>query len=145
MKNILVAIDFENNEKLLLDYAAEIATKFGSKVWLIHIAEPEPDFVGYEVGPQYIRDTLAEELREEHRQLQDYAMGLTKKEIEADGLLVQGATVEMIMAESEKLNIDLIILGHHEHSFLYKVFLGSVSTEIVKKSKIPVLIVPLIE
>lgn len=143
MKNILVAIDFENNETLLIDYASEIANKFGSKIWLIHIAAPEPDFVGYEVGPKYIRDTLAEELREEHKELQEYALALTKKGIEADGLLVQGATVDMIMAESEKLHIDLIISGHHEHSFLYKVFLGSVSAEIVKKSKIPVLVVPL--
>jgi len=143
MKNILVAIDFENNETLLIDYASEIANKFGSKIWLIHIAAPEPDFVGYEVGPKYIRDTLAEELREEHKELQEYALALTEKGIEADGLLVQGATVDMIMAESEKLHIDLIISGHHEHSFLYKVFLGSVSAEIVKKSKIPVLVVPL--
>lgn len=143
MENILVAIDFENNENLLIDYAVKFAKRFDAKIWLVHIAEPEPDFVGYEVGPQYIRDTLAEELRDEHKQLQAYAEALNKKGIDADGLLVQGATVEMIMIESEKLKIDMIITGHHEHSFLYKIFLGSISTEIVKKSKIPVLVIPL--
>lgn len=143
MKNILVAIDLEKNEEPLLDYATEIAKKFTAKVWLVHIAAPEPDFVGYDVGPQYIRDTLAEELRKEHKELHEYAVALNKKGVEADGLLVQGATVEMIMAESEKLNIDLIILGQREHSFLYKIFIGSVSNEIVKESKTPVLVVPL--
>jgi len=49
----------------------------------------------------------------------------------------------MIIEESKKLNIDLIIAGHHEHGFFYNAFVGSVSAQIIKKSKIPVLIVPL--
>jgi nucleotide-binding universal stress UspA family protein len=58
-------------------------------------------------------------------------------------MLVQGATIEMIMEEAEKLKVDLIIAGHEEHNFLYKAFVGSVSRQIIRKSKIPVLIVPL--
>ena len=49
----------------------------------------------------------------------------------------------MIMEEAKKLNVDIIIAGHHEHNFFYKAFVGSVSGKIIKKSKIPVLIVPL--
>ncbi|MCJ7468189.1 MAG: universal stress protein [Maribacter sp.] len=143
MKNILVALDFNQNEHLLIDKAIQLAAAFRSKLWLMHIAAPDPDFVGYEVGPQYIRDSRATELRKEHRLLQEYAAGLQKKGIDAEGLLVQGATIEMILEESKKLIIDLIIAGHHEHGFLYKAFVGDVSTEIIKKSTIPVLLVPL--
>ncbi|MBL0310783.1 MAG: universal stress protein [Bacteroidetes bacterium] len=144
MKNILVTIDFSEQESLLVDKALEIATAFKSKVWVLHIAAPDPDFVGYGVGPQYIRDSRAEELRDEHRKLQEYASRFTAKGIEAEGLLIQGSTIEMVMAEAEKLNIDLIIVGRQEHGFLYKAFVGSVSAEIIKESKIPVLIVPLV-
>ena len=49
----------------------------------------------------------------------------------------------MIIEESKKLNADLIIAGHHEHGFFYNAFVESVSAEVIKKSKIPVLIVPL--
>lgn len=143
MKNILVAIDFINNEKLLIDSAFSLAERFGAKIWLVHIAAPDPDFVGYKVGPQYIREFRAEELRQEHKLLQEYARELKKKGVEADGLLVQGATIEMIMEEALKLKVDLIIAGQEEHNFLYKAFVGSVSRYIIKKSKIPVLIVPL--
>ncbi len=142
MKNILVTIDFEEKTVLLIEKAAEIAEKFGSKVWLVHIVAPDPDFVGYEIGPQYIRDSRAEELREEHKNIQGFTNKLKEKGIDAQGLLIQGATREMILQESEKLNIDLIIIGHHNHSFLHKVFAGSVASEVIKHSKVPVLIVP---
>ena len=79
MKNILVAIDFKGNEKLLIDKAYEFAKAFEAKIWLLHIAAPNPDYVGYEAGPQYIRDNRATELKEEHKLLETYANNLAKK------------------------------------------------------------------
>ena len=143
MKNILVTIDFNDNEQVLIDMAFQLAEKFNSKIWLIHIAAPDPDFVGYDVGPQYIRDNRATELREEHKYLEELSSTLQEKGVQAEGLLVQGATIEMIMEEAKKLQVDLIIAGHHDHNFLYNAFTGSISQQIVKKSKIPVLLVPI--
>jgi len=101
MKNILVSIDFNEQEKLLLDKAFELGKAFGAKVWLVHIAAPEPDFVGYGVGPQYVRAMRASELREEHQLLQKYTEKLVSKGVESEGLLVQGATVEMVINGKE--------------------------------------------
>nr|WP_321412394.1 universal stress protein [uncultured Carboxylicivirga sp.] len=143
MKNILVTVDFNEGDKVLINKASELASAFKSKVWIVHIAAPSPDFVGYDVGPQYIRDYRANELREEHHKLVDYTSELKEKSIDAEGLLVQGATIEMVIDEAKRLNADLIIAGYHAHGFIYKALLGSVSTEIIKKSVIPVLIVPL--
>ncbi|WP_178987306.1 universal stress protein [Winogradskyella schleiferi] len=142
MKNILVTIDLKGNEQLLIDQASKLAEKFEAKVWIIHIAAPDPDFVGYSVGPQYIRDNLATELRKEHRLLQNYSVQLEKKGIESEGLLVQGPTLEMILEEADKLKIDLIISGYQDHGFFYKALYGSVSNSLIKESNIPVLIVP---
>lgn len=143
MKNILVSLDFGENEKLLMDKAFELAESFNAKLWLMHIAAPDPDFVGLDVGPQYVRDARASELRKEHKQLQEYAAVFEEKGVDAEGLLVQGATIEMIIEESKKLNVDLIMAGRHDYSFFYKAFVEDVSVGIIKKSKIPVLIVPL--
>tara|TARA_R110002074_G_scaffold281033_1_gene452302 strand:- start:351 stop:833 length:483 start_codon:yes stop_codon:yes gene_type:complete len=143
MKNILVTVDFDKSEELIIEKAYQMAKAFGSKLWLMHIAAPDPDFVGYDVGPEYIRESRASELRKEHRLIQQYSEALKNRGVDTEGLLVQGATIEMIIEESKKLNVDLIIAGHHDHGFLYKAFVGSVSGEIIKKSKIPVLIVPL--
>jgi nucleotide-binding universal stress UspA family protein len=145
MKNILVTIDFDSGEEKLLDTALTMANKFSAKVWLLHVTAPDPEFVGYDVGPQYIRDFRAEELRNEHETLQEFAKRFEQKGIDAEGLLIQGATLEMILNEAQKLKIDLIIVGYEQHNFLYEALIGSVSSKLIKKSKIPVLVVPLEE
>lgn len=143
MKNILVAVDLDDSAQLLVEKAADQAEKFGSKVWVLHIADPEPDFVGNKVGPQYIRDLRVKELVHEHQLVRKYTDYLKTKNIDADGLLIAGATVQLILEEIEKLNIDLVIIGHHQHSLMYQIFTGSTHSAVVKKSKVPVLIVPL--
>ena len=143
MKNILVTLDFEEKAISLVEKAAEIAEKFNSKIWIVHIVAPDPDFIGYEPGPQYIRDSRADELRKEHRTIQNFTQMLKEKGIDAEGLLIQGPTKEMIIKESEKLNIDLIIIGHHEHGLLHKLFAGSVASQVINHSKIPVLTIPI--
>jgi nucleotide-binding universal stress UspA family protein len=143
MKNILVSIDFDDKEDVLVNTALEFGKAFHAKIWLIHIAAPDPDFIGYDVGPQYIRDTRAEELRAEHKALQKFSKNLNEKGIEAEGLLVQGATIEMIVKEANKLKTDMIIAGHNKRNFLYQTFVGSVSEDIIRETNIPVLIVPL--
>ena len=143
MKNILVAVDFEDETQMLVDKALELAQKLGSKIWLLHIAPNSPDYVGYSMGPQYIRDNVAVGLRNEHKLIQKYADQLKAKNVEAEGLLVQGATSETILKESAKLNIDLVVIGHHKHSSLYKIFVDDVDSEIISNSKVPVLIIPM--
>jgi len=145
MKNLLVALDMKPTDALLLAQASLLAEKCGSKIWMIHVASPDPDFVGFEMGPKYIRDFVADELRTEHRQLQAHTTELKGKSLDAEGLLVQGPTIDMIEAEVKKLNIDLLILGSHKHSFLYEAFVGNTAVRIIKESSIPVLIVPLPE
>lgn len=119
-----------------------MAEKFESKLWIIHVAAPDPDFVGYDVGPSYIRDTRAEELRSEHRQLNEMMELARSYSIDCEALLVQGATIEMLEEEIEKLHIDLIIIGSHEHSFLYELFIGHTSVKLLKRIQIPLMIVP---
>jgi len=143
MKNILVAVDLEASSHQLINSAAEQAEKSGAKVWVLHIAVPEPDFIGNEVGPQYVRDNLAEDIKTEHKLIRQYADELITKGIIAEALLIQGPTVKMILEEIEKLQIDLLIIGHRPHSFLFKLLLGENHTALVNKSKVPVLVVPL--
>ena len=145
MKNILVAIDLNANEKVLLNKAVEMAKALNAKIWLLHVAAPEPDYIGFGVGPQYIRDTRADELRKEHSLISEYTKQIKLENLECEGLLINGATIEMIIEEAKKLIIDLIIIGHHEHHFMYKAFFGSVTKGVIKKANIPVLIVPLEE
>jgi nucleotide-binding universal stress UspA family protein len=144
MKNILIPLEL-NGSKLegrIIETAISYAKILNAKCWVVHIAAPEPDFVGYEVGPQYIRDELAEDLREEHREVQTVANLFKEHKIACQGLLIQGATKEMIEIEIEKLKIDLLILGNKKHGFFDVFFEGSVSEALVDEVNIPILLIP---
>ncbi len=142
MKNILVAIDFSDVTNKTIETAAEIALSFSSKLWLIHVAAPDPEFIGYETGPQTERNWRAETLRKEHRDIQAKASELESKGINVTSLLIQGDTAEAILAQANKLQADLIVIGSHGRSALYKTLVGSVSEGVIRQSSCPVLLVP---
>jgi nucleotide-binding universal stress UspA family protein len=141
MKTILIAVDFSDVTAKLLDAATAMADA-ESKVYIIHVAAPEPDFIGLGVGPEYIRQDRAQALREEHRWLGSYKATLEKRGLNAEALLISGSTVELLLEEVKKLKADLLIIGKKGHSKLFEVIIGSVAKEIIHKIKIPTLLIP---
>ena len=145
MKNIAVALDLSNNSNLLIQEAKTLARATGAKIWLIHIAAPAPDFIGYDVGPKYIREDRAEVLKNEHRALGNFKNTLTDVGVDAEALLIQGPVVQTLLDELEKLEIDLLVIGKKGHGLLYRTILGSVFDSVVKKVSIPMLSIPYLE
>lgn len=141
----MVAVDFNDSIGELMVYAESLAKKFESKIWVLHVADPEPDFVGYDPGPQYIRDIHADEYREEHRNLQEICKNFISPEIKSEALLIQGSTVETVLKEAQKLHVDMLIVGTHKHSFLHNLLQENVSMELLKKVEIPMLTIPIVE
>ena len=142
MKNILVAVDFSVVTEAVLAQALQFGRSFKASVHVIHVASPDPDFLGYETGPKTVRDQVARHWHEEHRKLQAYAEVLKQQGVQAQALLIQGVTVEKILEEVKNTQADLVILGSHRHGVIHDALLGSVSREVLKKAPCPVLIVP---
>jgi len=141
MQNIVVAVDFSDQSERVIQVARDLASAHSARVWLIHAAEPDPDFVGYEAGPQSVRDSVAREFRKEHRELQQIAEGLRADGIDATALLVQGPTIRTILDEAERLGADHIVVGSHGRGAISRVLLGSVSEGVVHKAPCTVTVV----
>jgi nucleotide-binding universal stress UspA family protein len=124
--NILAAVDFSPVTTAVLTAAGHVAGLAPTHVYLVHVAAPDPGFVGYDVGPGSVRDQVAAELRAQHQQLQALADGLRSGGIEVTALLLAG----------------LIVLGSHGRSAVYNLLVGSVAEGIVRRSSVPVLLVP---
>ena len=139
---VLVAVDLSQASEKVVASARQVALQTGAKVYVLHAAEPEPDFVGYDAGPDVVRGQVANEYREEHRGIQKLADSLRESGIDATALLIQGPTVETTLKQSKKLDADLIVVGSHGHSAIYDVLVGSYSAGILRKSDVPVLVVP---
>lgn len=144
MKNIIVALDADERSAILVDNAIELGKKFDSKIWIVHIATPETGYVGLVVTPQYISTIHKSEFKTEHELLHKYELKVRNEGLEAEGILINGPTVEMVLEEAGKLNAELIIIGSHEHSFLHNALLGTTSGHLIRKAGIPVLVVPIL-
>lgn len=142
MMNIVAAVDFSPVTERVLEALERVGAPLSAHVWLIHVAPPDPDFVGYGTGPEGVRSQVAVEHRERHRDLQALADRLRATGVETTALLVQGPTVTTLMAEAERLSAALIVLGSHGHGRIYDLVVGSVAEGVVRESSLPVLLVP---
>jgi len=147
VKNILVAIDDHEAITVASPIVArtlELATAFSSKVWLLHIVPParQPPF---NIDKDVLRKEMAGELRHEHKSLQHLAQSLRERHADVTALLVEGAIIRSILDESERLDIDLIVLGCHRHGLLYGALTEFTEEGLLSKCLRPIMFVPITE
>jgi nucleotide-binding universal stress UspA family protein len=142
---ILVALDLSPITEIIMETVLNIAKKAKPEVTLLHVVQPDPDFVGYGVGPQAERDFVAKKIQENRARVQSLSGKLSKEGIAVAPIVIQGNTVDTILEEADKINADMIVTGSHGYGMMYKLFVGSVSKEVLKRSKRPVLIIPVKE
>ena len=149
---LLVGIDLSDTTEKIVKKVEDITKELSAKVWLLHITKPEPkdiyiaehepDSVGSEKDAQLLRDSLAKRFHEEHSQIQAIADRLRKSGLDTTALLMQGETVETILKEASRLDVDMIVVGSHGRGAMYQLLMGSVSEGILHGSGYPVLVVP---
>lgn len=140
--DILVSVDLSDSTAEVVEKAEDIAKALAAKVWLLHVGDPDPDFVGYDAGPQSVRDAVAQKYHEEHRQIQAIAERFRQMGLEATALLVQGATAETILKEAANLKVGMVVMGSHGRGMMRHLLVGSVSEDVIRRSLVPVLVVP---
>jgi len=139
---IVVAVDLSEVSKKMLEAVRSVPRTEGGKVFVVHVAEPDPEFVGWDAGPGVVRDQVAAGFRRERDAVEEMAEALREDGIDAVGLVVQGATVETILDEVGRRQADLLVVGSHGHGAAYDLAIGSVSAGAIRKSPVPVLVVP---
>lgn len=145
MKTILVPVDFSDATPLVVDVANKMAKAFGAKIVLLHVSEPEPDFIGFEPGPQTVRTVVARDFKAEHQQLDMLKSRMAAEGLEIVALHFQGPTVDKILHEAGQQGAGLIVMGSHGHGSLYELLVGSVTQGVMKGASCPVVVVPVVK
>jgi nucleotide-binding universal stress UspA family protein len=68
---------------------------------------------------------------------------LVDADVNASALMAQGDPVKTILRQAERLDAELIVVGSHGHGMMFDALMGSISAGILRKSTIPVLVVPI--
>jgi len=148
---IVVAIDLKAGTDRLLAETERYGLALNAVVNIIHVASPEPDFVGYMKSGErgeatqdnQIRESEAKALRGEHAQTQAFGEALRASGLRVDrALTLQGPILETILDETRKLGADLLILGSHHHGAIHRLWFGDIAVDAAKEPPCALLVIP---
>ncbi len=140
MERILVPIDFSDVTEPVMRMVEVLASAFKARVYLAHVISQDLVGIGGDFGFAFVQDKTEHEL--DRKNLEVLVDRLTGQEHQAELLLLEGPVVKTILAQIDRLKIDLIVMGSHGHGAVYDLMVGSVSEGVMRKAHCPVMIVP---
>lgn len=141
MKRVLACVDHTEVTPAVVEQAATLARLSGGKLTLLHVAPAEPEWVGWEPGPQTVRDEVAAGMRAAHRATQALADAL-RPGLDCEALTVQGPAVQEIVEMAAKLEADVVVIGARRRGRLAELLAGSVAKSLFRAIDRPLLVVP---
>lgn len=138
MKTV-IGVDFGRSfrEALQLVDRLEIAQQY---VRFISVIEPMPS-TGWFAPTGYVPPSWESELRHKAEMLTESAVGEScSKGIKADGEVIFGMAADVLIAEAEKDQVDLVAVGRAHKSRVEGALLGSVGRALTLGCKTPVLL-----
>ena len=168
VKKILYATDLSENARYAFAYAVSLADLYSAAITIIHVLPEvsmllDQSVIGYisaerwdEIKSQQMNEAKEALIgkRREHLAIkealhqfsedvkqQQKGAGFSTDEI----IVIRGNPVEEIIKTAEERDCDLIVMGTHGQGTLADVMLGSTARRVIRRSKIPVLVIRLPE
>jgi nucleotide-binding universal stress UspA family protein len=139
LPRILIAVDGSACADNAFESSAELAKKFGSKLYAICVVHI-PSMLG--IDKETVRKLELQLQIEARLVLSRYeTLAKSKYGIEIETILAQGHPAKVIVDTAITKNIDLIVIGRRGLSGIKGLFLGSVSQDVVRSANQPVLVV----
>jgi len=156
IKNILYATDLSKNSAFAFRYAMTLADAMDARITILYVLPmvdsamevPIITHMGEDRYFQLKEERSRETISKIEERLHDFTSGEVKnikgRKVKVSSILVhEGDAVDEILKTAEKCNSDVIILGAHGKGSLSHTFLGSVSEKVLRRSRRPVLVVPI--
>jgi nucleotide-binding universal stress UspA family protein len=143
MKTIVALVDFSDMTPRLLDHAAVLTKALAARLILLHVVPEEPAVVELGIAsPTILREPSERKIAADYDALIALRDSLTGSSIAVSAEQLEHASVEKVLDHCRKLEAEMIVVGAHQHSALYQLFVGSFTSDVLKKATCPVLVVP---
>jgi universal stress protein A len=135
LNKILCPCDFSTAGEEALETATALARDHGAKLIIVHVQEPPFAYGGGELY-MGIPDPGEEELRQMLSNVTP-----TDGNVPFERRMLQGEPAETIVRTAEEEKVDMIVMSTHGRTGLWRMLMGSVAEEVVRKAKCPVVTV----
>lgn len=135
-------VAYGGDDRNVVNVAATHARKEGARLHLVHVLEWSPYSF---LTPQELEERHArrkKELARAQEAVMEPVLGdLRASGVEADGEILYGSTVELVLQVAREQNAALIFVGRSEATLSARVF-GSVTIGLAQSAPVPTVIVP---
>jgi len=158
IKKILYATDLSENARYAFGYALALARRFDAGITVLHVLEElSPtallivgDIIGEKRWSKLKDEKQSKVIEELRRRLEDFCQSFTAEVPECPRLLERtvvttGHPVDRILEHAEKTDADVIVMGSRGQGMLAEVVIGSTSRRVLRRGKVPVMVVRLPE
>ena len=145
MKNIIVAVDFSNATAGVLEIAKRLSKSFGASLELFHVIEPEPSYTAYGFTPDEFPAMNAFQEEAKRRAASKLAELLATVQADvpnATSRIAEGSPLHTLLDYVKQGGADFVVVGSHGHGVIASLLLGSVAEGLVRKARVPTLVVP---
>jgi nucleotide-binding universal stress UspA family protein len=150
-RKIMIATDGSDCSMLAADKGIELARLSGSKVYAVYVVSTADLFSidgdyssSMGVNPNWvpIYEAMYEALKKQGQQAVNYVKSLgERKEINVETVLLEGHPADELIRYAEEERMDIVIMGTVGKTGLDRLLLGSVTGNLVRHSKVPVMVV----
>jgi len=138
VQRILVATDFSEHSKRVVQYAFDLRRIFGASLYMLYVIET-PKAIEFGIRQGHFIDAL-EKMRE---WATNQLVNLTPDEFMDDPAVVRivenGSASDRIADVAAEIGADLTILGTHEYGSMHKHVIGTTTDKLLTKTSVPIL------
>ncbi|HRE49872.1 MAG TPA: universal stress protein [Flavitalea sp.] len=149
MKKILIALDYNPSAQKIAEAGHALSKALGAEVCLTHVigdtayyAMEYSPIMGYGGFNPVGAFNQAEDLKDEAAKFLAAAVDHLKGE-NIQTAVLEGQPSDAILEYASSWKADLIVMGSQNHSGLEKLIMGDVTASVLKRSRIPMLIIPI--
>ena len=147
IKKVLISLDYDPTAQKVAESGYEMATAMGAEVTLLHVvidlamySTIYPSMGVWQVQTSDVLDVYDKANAGSLSFLEKAKKHLGDESIQID--LKEGDAATMILETADEIKADCIVVGSHSQKWLENILLGSVAEEVLRKTKLPMFIVP---
>jgi nucleotide-binding universal stress UspA family protein len=148
IKKILYTTDLSENSAHVFRYALNSAEVYDAEIHIVYVLKyffPLPYCLFATAPAEDEKPAILEQIKKRlddfvQRELQDNPSRINRvSSIE----VIEGEPVVEILKKADEMKADVLIMGTHSKGLVSETFLGSVATDVLRHSRVPVFIIPI--
>ncbi|MDD3320371.1 MAG: universal stress protein [Paludibacter sp.] len=141
IKKVLIAMDYDETSQKVAEQGFSMAKAMNAEVILLHVISEQYVYYSEYSYMRELQVDYSDDLEDSSQKF----LNKTRKYLGDESIrtiIKLGGIAETILETAKDLNADIIVIGSHSRNWLENIFLGSQAQDLLKKSTLPLLIIP---